>query len=76
MLCSNGWVRVRQPDNHNEYDDCGWSNPEVLIERWLLLDEMRAERLRELSAMQAEMDAIEKQSDKKLTGAARQAVSK
>jgi hypothetical protein len=48
----------------------------VLIERWLLLDEMRAERLRELSAMQAEMDAIEKESDKKLTGAARQAVSK
>ena len=68
MLDKDGFVRVRQADNR--YDERGWNTEDVLTERWLHLDELRAEALRMVARMQTEMDAIEVQLEK---GADRQA---
>jgi hypothetical protein len=66
MLDRDGIVRVRQPDNR--YDERGWNTEDVLTERWLQVDEMRADAVRTVAQMQAEMDAIEVQLEEVLTG--------
>lgn len=70
MLDKDGVVRVRQAAD-NRYDERGWNTHAVLIERWLHLDQQRAIRIREIAAMQAEMDALEIQADKAMTGKGR-----
>jgi len=74
MLDKDNFVRVREQDG-NSYDRRGWNTQEVLTERWLAVDELRAETLRTVARMQAEMDAIEAQLDKKLTGKSRRATA-
>ena len=74
MLDKDNFVRVREQDG-NSYDRRGWNTEEVLTERWLAIDELRAETLRTVARMQAEMDAIEAQLDKKLTGKSRRATA-
>ena len=59
MLDSDGIVRVRPPDNR--HDERGCTTRDVLTERWLHLEELRAEVLRMVTHMQTEMDAIEVQ---------------
>lgn len=70
FLGKDGVVRVRQAAD-NRYDERGWNTQAVLIERWLHLDEQRAIRIREIAAMQAEMDALEIQANKAMTGKGR-----
>ena len=74
MLDKDNFVRVREQDG-NSYDRRGWNTEEVLTERWLAVDELRAETLRTVARMQAEMDAIEAQLDRKLTGKSRRATA-
>ena len=74
MLDKDNFVRVREQDG-NSYDRRGWNTEEVLTERWLAVDELRAETLRTVARMQAEMDAIEAQLDTKLTGKSRRATA-
>ena len=74
MLDKDNFVRVREQDG-NSYDRRGWNTQEVLTERWLAVDELRAETLRTVARMQAEMDAIQAQLDKKLTGKSRRATA-
>lgn len=74
MLDKDNFVRVREQDG-NSYDRRGWNTEQVLIERRLAVDELRAETLRTVVRMQAEMDAIEAQLDKKQTGKSRRATA-
>ena len=74
MLDKDNFVRVREQDG-NSYDRRGWNTEQVLTERWLAIDELRAETLRTVARMQAEMDAIQAQLDKKLTGKSRRATA-
>ena len=74
MLDKDNVVRVREQDG-NSYDRRGWNTEQVLTERWLAVDELRAETLRTVARMQAEMDAIQAQLDKKLTGKSRRATA-
>ena len=74
MLDKDNVVRVREQDG-NSYDRRGWNTEQVLTERWRAVDELRAETLRTVARMQAEMDAIEAQLDKKQTGKSRRATA-
>ena len=68
MLDRDGIVRVRPPDDR--CDERGCTTRDALTERWLHLEELRAEVLRMVTQMQTEMDAIEVQLE---AGADRQA---